>query len=272
MGDHPNGPSRTVKGNKPLADLIAANPQEYLTSAVYEKFGKDRHLPFLFKILSFRKALPLQAHPDKSLAKQLMGQEKREKGKNEQFVDPNHKPEVSVTISDLFEGFIGFRPVREVKLFLKEVIELREAVGNENAVKGFLNIEDEQGEKVKELLKTLFWSLFKRPNEDIARLCTALLARLHQQGEEALGTLGKEQNLGPIVKKILFTYPEDVGMFAAAFFTNFVRLKKGEGIAIPADCIHAYLEGDVIECMSWSDNMVCNLTLIRNCYEAKRLI
>lgn len=284
MGDHPNGPSRTVKGNKPLADLIAANPEEYLTSAVYEKFGKDPHLPFLFKILSFRKALPLQAHPDKSLAKQLMEQDKREKGKNERFVDPNHKPEVSVTVSDLFEGFVGFRPAREIKLFLEEVPEFREAVGNENAVEEFLNFEEDQedqvkglnlvdessvvdkgqGEKMKKLLKTLFWSLFKRPHDDIARLCEALLARLHLQGEKALGTLGKEQNLGPIVKKILFAYPEDVGMFAAVFFTNFVRLRRREGIAIPADCIHAYLEGDVIECMAWSDNMVCFLATSMN--------
>lgn len=281
MGDHPNGPSRTVKGDKSLVDLIAANPREYLTSAVYEKFNKDPHLPFLFKILSIRKALPLQAHPDKSLAKQLQEQEKCAKGKNEQFVDPNHKPEVSVAVSDHFEGFVGFRPLREIKLFLEEVPELRDAVGNEDAVNEFLSIEGEaeervkglkavdtneflakegEGERMKELLKTLFWSLFKRSHDDIARLCESLLAGLHLMGERALGTLGVEQNLGPIVKKILFAYPQDVGMFAAVFFTNFVRLERGEGIVIPADCIHAYLEGDVIECMAWSDNMVCDLT------------
>lgn len=254
MGDHPNGPSHTVKNNKPLADLIAAHPEEYLTFAVFEKFNKDAHLPFLFKILSFRKALPLQAHPDKSLAEQLMRQEKREKGRNEQFVDPNHKPEVSVTASDLFEGFVGFRPINEIKLFLKQVPELRDAVGNENAVDEFLAAEEQ--EKTRGLLKTLFWSLFKRDKEDIAKLCQALLARMHLSGEEVLGSLGKSQNLGPVVKKILMTYPEDVGMFAAVFFTNFVRLRRGEGIAIPADCIHAYLEGDAIECMAWSDSMV----------------
>lgn len=281
MGDHPNGSSRTVKGNKPLADLIAANPQEYLTSAVYEKFNKDPHLPFLFKVLSFCKALPLQAHPDKSLAEQLHEQEKRQKGKNERFVGPNHKPEVSVVVSDHFEGFIGFRPIREIKLFLEEVPELREAVGNEDAVNELLDIEEEAEERVrglkavnmdeflakeggrhrmKALLKTLFWGLFERSHNDIARLCESLLAKLYLMGDEALGTLGKEQNLGPMVKKILFAYPQDVGMFAAVFFTNFVRLKRGEGIAVPADCIHAYLEGDVIECMAWSDNMVCGST------------
>lgn len=285
MGDHPNGPSRTVNGNKPLADLIAANPQEYLTSAVYERFNKDPHLPFLFKILSFRGALP-QAHPEKFLAKQLQEQEKRRRGENEQVVDLNYKPEVSVAVSDHFEGFVGFRPIREIKLFLEQVPELREAVGSEDAVKELLSIEGEAeervrglkavdegeflareggGERMKGLLKRLFWSLFKRSHDDIARLCESLLARLHLMGEGALGTLGKEQNLGPIVKKILFAYPQDVGMFAAVFFTNFVRLKRGEGIAIPADCIHAYLEGDIIQCMAWSDNMVWDsTTLVRS--------
>lgn len=256
MGDHPNGPSRTVKDNKPLADIIASNPEEYLTSAVYEKFNKDPHLPFLFKILSFRKALPLQAHPDKNLARQLLEQEKQKKGKNEQFVDPNHKPEVSVTVSDLFQGFVGFRPVSEIKLFLEEVPELRVALANEDAVNEFLKTGEGEEEKMKGLLKTLFWSLFKRDKETISKLCQAILARMHLLGEDVLGTLGRSQNLGPVVKKILLDYPEDVGMFATVFFTNFVRLKKGEGIAIPADCIHAYLEGDVIECMAWSDNMV----------------
>ncbi|KAH8155672.1 uncharacterized protein LAJ45_00682 [Morchella importuna] len=256
MGDHPNGPSRAVKDNKPLADIIASNPEEYLTSAVYEKFNKDPHLPFLFKILSFRKALPLQAHPDKGLAQKLMKQEKQEKGKNEKFVDPNHKPEVSVTVSDLFQGFVGFRPVSEIKLFLQEVPELRAALANEDAVNEFLKTGEGEEEKMKGLLKTLFWSLFKRDKETISKLCQAILGRMHLLGEDALGTLGRSQNLGPVVKKMLLDYPEDVGMFAAIFFTNFVRLKKGEGIAIPADCIHAYLEGDVIECMAWSDNMI----------------
>lgn len=37
---------------------------------------------------------------------------------------------------------------------------------------------------------------------------------------------------------------------------NLIRLKRGEGISVPADCIHAYLTGDCIECMANSDNMV----------------
>jgi len=256
MGDHPNGPAHAIPSNKPLADLIAASPEEYLTPAVYKKFHNDPHLPFLFKVLSFEKALPLQAHPDRSLAGQLKKQEKQESGKNETFVDPNHKPEVAVTISELFEGFVGFRPINEIKTFLKEVPELRSAVSDDATVEKFL-AAPEQGKETEELLKKVFADLMRKHDQKkISELAEQLLGRVQKEGDAALGALGKKQNLAPIVEKIMKTYPGDIGLFAAVFFMNFCRLKEGEGIAVPADCIHAYLEGDVIECMAWSDNMI----------------
>ncbi|EEB88315.1 hypothetical protein MPER_13916, partial [Moniliophthora perniciosa FA553] len=87
--------------------------------------------------------LPLQADPDRSLAEKLMDQEKKDTGKNESFVDPNHKPEVAVTLSDVFEGFVGFRPVEELQGFLKDVPELREAIADQEAVNEFLNAPTE---------------------------------------------------------------------------------------------------------------------------------
>lgn len=52
-------------------------------------------LPFLFKILSFDKALPLQAHPDHKLGAKLRKREKiKYLGYNSDFVDDNGKPEV----------------------------------------------------------------------------------------------------------------------------------------------------------------------------------
>ncbi|KAH0079405.1 mannose-6-phosphate isomerase, partial [Aureobasidium melanogenum] len=37
---------------------------------------------------------------------------------------------------------------------------------------------------------------------------------------------------------------------------NFLVLQPGEGIYIPADGIHAYLAGDIIECMARSNNVL----------------
>jgi mannose-6-phosphate isomerase len=254
MGDHPHGMAHTLDGT-PLAKLIASNPEEYLTSGVYHSIGHEKHLPFLFKVLSFDKALPLQAHPDRALASRLMAKEKRETGKNEVFADPNHKPEVAVTISDMFEGFVGFRPVAEIKSFLKIVPELRKVLSDHETVEKFLAVENDSKE-AQQLLKTMFSELLAITHTEIAACTQQLLTHVERGEEESLGGLGKQQGLARVIKKVLADYPEDVGLFAAVFFMNYVRLDKGQGIAVPADCIHAYLEGDIIECMAWSDNMV----------------
>ncbi len=41
-----------------------------------------------------------------------------------------------------------------------------------------------------------------------------------------------------------------------SFFFNILRLKKGEAIVITPDEPHAYINGDIIECMVSSDNVV----------------
>ena len=70
MGTHPNGPS--VLAEQPstsLKEKIESNPNELLSSKISEVYKGD--LPFLFKVLSVRKALSIQAHPDKKLGKEL---------------------------------------------------------------------------------------------------------------------------------------------------------------------------------------------------------
>ena len=69
MGTHPSCQSLVKTTNKPLSELLAANPS-LIGDKVASKYGKGQ-LPFLFKILSIHKALSIQAHPDKPLAKQL---------------------------------------------------------------------------------------------------------------------------------------------------------------------------------------------------------
>ena len=81
MGDHPNGPSESAATGVELATLIQQHPHEFLGAKVAQKYpnptnGKPQ-LPFPFKVLSFDKALPLQAHPDKKLAAQLFEDEEK---------------------------------------------------------------------------------------------------------------------------------------------------------------------------------------------------
>ena len=94
MGSHPNGPSKllgipnAIHGNElSLADWINAFPS-VLGTDVNERFG--RSLPYLFKVLSIKKSLSIQAHPSKEHAQIL------HKERPDLYKDPNHKPELAI--------------------------------------------------------------------------------------------------------------------------------------------------------------------------------
>lgn len=48
----------------------------------------------------------------------------------------------------------------------------------------------------------------------------------------------------------------DNGSLVAALLMNYLTLGPGDAIFVPADSIHAYLEGDIVECMARSDNVL----------------
>jgi mannose-6-phosphate isomerase len=56
----------------------------------------------LFKVLSVRTALSIQAHPNKELAQKLHAEFP------DKYKDPNHKPEIAVALSDDFMACYGF--------------------------------------------------------------------------------------------------------------------------------------------------------------------
>lgn len=83
MGTHPTAPSIVMDGNNtPLSSLVNESA-ELSGKLVYDRFDGD--LPFLFKIQSVRKALSIQAHPNKNLAERLF------KEFPEHYKDSNHK-------------------------------------------------------------------------------------------------------------------------------------------------------------------------------------
>lgn len=61
-------------------------------------------LPFLFKVLSIKTALSIQAHPDKELARRLHAL------RPDLYKDDNHKPEISIAVTR-FEALCSFQKV-----------------------------------------------------------------------------------------------------------------------------------------------------------------
>lgn len=74
MGTHPSLPSKDVETQRTLLDMVQDN-QALLSTELSERYGG--RLPFLFKVLSIRKALSIQAHPNKKLAEQLHARDPR---------------------------------------------------------------------------------------------------------------------------------------------------------------------------------------------------
>ena len=63
------------------------------------------------------------------------------------------------------------------------------------------------------------------------------------------------QELADLIVRLNSQFEDDIGLFVV-FFVNYVKLEVGEALFLRADDIHAYLSGDIIECMASSDNVV----------------
>lgn len=61
-------PSKDVETKRTLLDLVQDN-KALMSPEISKRYGEK--LPFLFKVLSIRKALSIQAHPNKKLAEHL---------------------------------------------------------------------------------------------------------------------------------------------------------------------------------------------------------
>ncbi|KAK5008136.1 Mannose-6-phosphate isomerase [Elasticomyces elasticus] len=255
MGTHPSNPSKDLETQRTLLDLIQDN-QALMSTHIAEHYGHK--LPFLFKVLSIRKALSIQAHPNKKLAEQLHSKDPKN------YPDDNHKPEMAIAITP-FDGLCGFRPLKEIKHFLQTVPSLRNLVGEEEASqfeKTISGRETSEDEKVidenKKVLQAAFSSLMKRKPEEVEKAAQELIASAKQEGEKFAGggppsNNGKE--LADLVLRLDEQFPADLGLFVS-FFLNYVKLEVGEAMFLKADDIHGYLSGDIMECMAASDNVV----------------
>lgn len=82
MGDHVSGPSKLKATGESLFDFIQKDTKANI--------GGQPKLPFLLKVLSIRKALSIQVHPNKAEAEKLHALYP------DVYKDSNHKPEVSI--------------------------------------------------------------------------------------------------------------------------------------------------------------------------------
>lgn len=243
MGTHPSLPSKDVETGRSLLDLVSDN-QALMGHDITSKYKSK--LPFLFKVLSIQKALSIQAHPNKKLAEKLHAQDPKN------YPDDNHKPEMAIAITP-FEGLCGFRPLSEIAHFLKTIAPLRDLVGEEDS-KG---LEDaaSSGSDAKTKLRAAFTHLMKSDRQLVATKSKDLLALAESKKLDPGPSSNTTDQLCELVQRCNANFPDDIGLFNL-FFLNIVKLEPGEAMYLKADDIHAYISGDIMECMASSDNVI----------------
>ncbi|KIY67218.1 mannose-6-phosphate isomerase [Cylindrobasidium torrendii FP15055 ss-10] len=242
MGTHPTSPS-TLPSGSTLADVLKGNPG-LIGDSVSKRFPKTAQgdLPFLFKVLSIEKALSIQTHPDKSTAEQLHAQ------LPDIYKDDNHKPELALALTP-FQALCGFPPLPDIAKNFSSVPELA-ALIPPTILETFLRISSSStptGQDEKNALKDLFAALMTAETSTIQRNLDTLIARYT--------ALESPSPLESLVIRLNSQFPGDIGVFCA-FILNYVTLSPGEAIFLGAGEPHAYVAGDIIECMANSDNVI----------------
>lgn len=239
IGAHPKLPSEVVAGSKNinLGEFIASAPEKILGTNASKKF--DGKLPFLFKILSAGEALSIQAHPSKEQAEIL------HKNDPVNYPDDNHKPEIAIALDDL-AALVGFRSTEEIISTMSTYPGIAEFAGT-----GFLTVPDNESESIKIWLKDLYSKVMNKSLSDESLLADTL-ADIEKTIIAKPEVTDERERLFLDLKK---QYGNDVGLLSI-FFLNLTHLKKGEAVFLKAGIPHAYLKGNIVECMANSDNVV----------------
>ncbi|KAK9806420.1 hypothetical protein WJX73_004588 [Symbiochloris irregularis] len=106
-------------------------------------------------------------------------------------------------------------------------------------------------EALKAVLKEAFSALMTCSPDKVHAAVQALEARLQRKADSGHQLTNKEA----LVLRLHDQYPHDVGVLSA-FFLNLVELAPDEAIYLAANVPHAYLSGQLMECMATSDNVV----------------
>jgi mannose-6-phosphate isomerase len=225
----------------PLNILIEEDKNKWLGKTVAKQFGG---LPYLFKVLDVKDMLSIQVHPTKKEAEKGYAKE-NEAGipitaSYRNYKDDNHKPEVMVALSEfwLLHGF-------------KEKTLLQQTLNEVSEFKNLLPIFDKEG----------YFGLYKHVMELPQKEVDDTLSPLLKKYEPAYkaNQLSKTTPAYWACKTLADSDDKysniDRGIFSIYFF-NILQLHPGQAVFQGAGVPHAYLEGQNIELMANSDNVL----------------
>lgn len=228
IGAHPKASSKVMVNDQEilLSGLINSYPDEILGKNIAEKYNSK--LPFLFKILSAGKALSIQLHPDKLKAEELH----RKDPVN--YPDDNHKPEIAVAL-DKLEALVGYYGDDIIKNYFIRYPCLYRITGI-----------DQQETRLG--YKALYSEILKNEDQE-------LLKSTIDEIKNLIEVFAVENQVEKLFVRLFEQYGYDPGVLAV-FFLKYIILERDQAVFIDAGVPHAYLSGNIVECMANSDNVV----------------
>ncbi len=242
LGAHPAHSSTIEAGGRTITlfDFIESDKEAVLGKKAAQKFNG---LPYLFKVLDVRQMLSIQVHPSKEAAKRGYEQENTSgialTAANRNYKDQNSKPEQMIALSD-FWLLHGFKPQDELKRILYSIPEFE----------SLLNVFIQSG------YKGLYETVMQYADDEVNKILQPIGERILALYEKNK-LQKKDENYwaAKAIKSFCKNGLYDRGIFSI-YFLNLVYLQRGEGIFQPAGLPHAYLEGQNVEVMANSDNVL----------------
>ena len=242
LGAHVSAPSIITKkeGVESITDFLKINLERKLGRKTANRFGR---LPFLLKVLDVDDMLSIQVHPTKKEAENGFKKENDlgipQNASYRNYKDDNHKPEIMVALSEfwLLHGFLPkkklFKVLRSISEF-SYLIPVFEKTGYYGLYK---TVMEQSDDKNKEILEPIFDRI------------------LPQYKTDELDKANPDYWVAKSVANTSNGNVYDKGIFSIYFF-NLVKVDKGEAIFQDAGIPHAYLQGQNIELMANSDNVI----------------
>lgn len=224
LGAHPSARAVTLADRIPIDDLLATRGAP--------------PLQFLLKILDVNDMLSIQAHPNKSQAKEGFARENALgialDAKYRNYKDASDKPELMLALSE-FWLLHGFRQAEEIAELLAGhdcLAALVECIQTHGLADAFAFALDFAAKEVQTMQHALAGNLYETKISFAKDTPEFWVQRWLQNN--------------PHVKNGILTL----------FFLNLVKLEPGMAVYQPAGLLHAYLEGQNVELMANSDNVL----------------
>src|SRR5699024_4215832 len=213
-------------------EYLSGDPTGLLGQESVDSFGA--RLPFLLKVLSARKALSIQVHPNREQARAGFAAEEAAgitlDAPDRNYKDASAKPELIHALTD-FHALTGFRPRKAVRATFERMLSQPLTPPSLDFLGSVIGALRSIGEA----------KAFSRAVE------------LVLGDPRATGLVDEVAVHG--LAELVSDYPHDPGVLVGLML-NRVHLQPGEALAMDAGVLHAYLFGTGIEIMASSDNVL----------------